>query len=166
MLTDTKVYHVKELQINLVGRACSSLKFSLLAYLDVLLGCIVLFSLLHVVMKRTLAYFSVLTNKTQGPKGTRSALPVNDGLESDTWYQVSAVSERTQGVFGEPVYAVVKTHRDPARVVDASVLAVPGSTDSLAVMARLDCSSAPTNEACGIMRYRGYLEIEVPRAKT
>lgn len=90
----------------------------------------------------------------------RSPLPVNDGLESDTWYQVSAVSERAQGVFGEPVYAVAKTHRDPARVVDATVSPIPGSTDSLAVMIRLDCSSAPTNGACGILRYRGHPQVE------
>lgn len=90
----------------------------------------------------------------------RSPLPVNDGLESDTWYQVSAVSERAQGVFGEPVYAVAKTHRDPARVVDATVSPIPGSTDSLAVMIRLDCSSAPTNGACGVLRYRGHQQVE------
>lgn len=97
--------------------------------------------------------------QNQGLKGMRSPLPVNDGLESDTWYQVSAVSERAQGVFSEPVYAVTKTHRDPARVVETTVSPVPGSTDSLVVMMRLDCSSAPTNEACGIMRYTRYLEV-------
>lgn len=89
----------------------------------------------------------------------RSPLPVDDGLESDTWYQVSAVSERAQGVFSEPVYAAAKTHRDPARVVDTTLSPVPGSTDSLAVMITLDCSSAPTNEACGIMRCIRYLEM-------
>lgn len=111
-------------------------------------------------MKRTLLCFSAITNTNQGLKGTLSPPAVNDGLESDTWYQVSAVSERAQGVFGEPVYAVAKTHREPARVVDTTVSPVPVSTDALAVMMRLDCSSAPMNEACGIMRYATYLEID------
>lgn len=83
----------------------------------------------------------------------RSPLPTIDDLESDTWYQVSAISERAVGVFSEPVYAVAKTHREPARVIDSRVSPVQGSTDSLAMMVRLDCSSAPINEACGLLRY-------------
>lgn len=87
-----------------------------------------------------------------------SPLPTIDDLESDTWYQVSAVSERAVGVFSEPVYATTKTHREPARVINQGVSPVPGSTDSLAMMVRLDCSSAPMNEACGLLRYTRRLE--------
>lgn len=89
----------------------------------------------------------------QGLKGLRSPHPINDGLASDTWYQVSAISERAEGVFCEPVYAVVKTHREPARVMEMAAKPVKGSTDSLVLLVRLDCSSAPTDEACGLLRY-------------
>ncbi|CAM9358757.1 unnamed protein product [Ectocarpus sp. 13 AM-2016] len=89
----------------------------------------------------------------EGLKGVRSSLPINDDLESDTWYQVSAVSERAEGVYSQPVYAVAKTHREPARVLDWKTTPVHGSTDSLSLLISLDCSSAPTHEACGILRY-------------
>lgn len=78
--------------------------------------------------------------------------PVNEGLESDTWYQISAVSERTEGVFCEPVFTVAKTHREPARVIEIAGNPVQGSTDSINLHLRLDCSSTPTNEACGLLR--------------
>lgn len=88
----------------------------------------------------------------QGLNGVRSPLPINGDLESDTWYQVSAVSERAEGVYSQPAYAVAKTHREPARVLDWKATPVHGSTDSLSLLIRLDCSSAPTHEACGILR--------------
>ncbi|CAM9385152.1 unnamed protein product, partial [Scytosiphon promiscuus] len=90
----------------------------------------------------------------EGLKGIRSPLPVIDNLDSDTWYQVSAVSERAEGVFGEPVHAVAKTHREPARVMDTKASSVQGSTDSISLLTTLDCSSAPTNEACGLLSYQ------------
>ena len=88
----------------------------------------------------------------QGLRGVRMPHPVNEGLESDTWYQISAVSERTEGVFCEPVFTVAKTHREPARVIEIAGNPVQGSTDSINLHLRLDCSSTPTNEACGLLR--------------
>lgn len=89
---------------------------------------------------------------SQGLKGVRIPHPVNENLESDTWYQISAVSERAQGVFCEPVFAVAKTHREPARVIEIAGNPVQGSTDSINLHLKLDCSSTPTNEACGLLR--------------
>lgn len=96
----------------------------------------------------------------------RSPLPTIDDLESDTWYQASLISERAVGVFSEPVYAIAKTHREPPRVIDKTVSPVQGSTGSLAVMVRLDCSSAPMNEECGLLRYIRHLERVCVRHKT
>lgn len=97
----------------------------------------------------------VLSQKLlQGLKGERSPGQVCDGLESNSWYQVSAVAERAEDVFSEPIYAVVKTHREPARVMEIAAHPVPGSTDSLALLFRLDCSSASIiSEACGLLRW-------------
>lgn len=90
----------------------------------------------------------------QGLKGERSPGQIRDGLESNTWYQVSAVVERAEGVFSDPVYAKVKTHREPARVMEVAAQPVQGSTDSVALLVRLDCSSAPIiSEACGLLRW-------------
>lgn len=94
----------------------------------------------------------LLASPRQGLKGELSPRPVNDGLESDTWYQISTVSERGEGVFSEAVYAIVKTHRESARVMEMAVKPAPGSTTSLELWVTLDCSSAPTSEACGLLR--------------
>lgn len=89
----------------------------------------------------------------------RSPFPIIDNLESDTWYQVSAVSERAEGVFGEAVHAVAKTHREPARVIETVVSSVQGSTNSISLLTTLDCSSAPTNQACGLLRCRRFFAL-------
>lgn len=88
----------------------------------------------------------------QGLKGERSPRIVHDGLDDDTWYQVSAVAERNEGVFSKPVFTVVKTHRDPAGILETAVKPLQGSTDSLVLLFRLDCSASPTCEVCGLLR--------------
>ncbi|CAM9138972.1 unnamed protein product, partial [Hapterophycus canaliculatus] len=90
----------------------------------------------------------------EGLKGLRSPLPIVDNLDSDAWYQVSAVSERAEGVFSEPVYAVAKTHREPAGLIDTKVSPVQGSTNSISLLTTLDCSSTRINEACGFLSYQ------------
>lgn len=91
----------------------------------------------------------------QGLKGNRSAGTISD-LEDDTWYQVSAVAERAEGVFSEPVFTVVKTHREPPTVTETAAKPRQGTIDSLTLFFRLDCSAAPPGEVCGLLRFEGY----------
>lgn len=89
----------------------------------------------------------------QGLKGEHSPRTVIESLESDTWYQVSAVSERATGVFSRPSFTVARTHREPARLMDLIAAPVQGSTNSLRLRFRLDCSVVPTREMCGKSRW-------------
>lgn len=86
-------------------------------------------------------------------KGNRSPGTIINNLEDDTWYQVSAVAERAEGVFSEPVFAVVKTHREPAPVTETTAKPLQGTIDSLTLFFRLDCSAALTGEVCGLLRF-------------
>lgn len=89
----------------------------------------------------------------KGLKGERSPGTIIDNLEGDTWYQVSAVAERADGVFSEPIFSVVKTHREPPSLIEVTAKPLQRTTDSLALLFRLDCSASPMGEVCGLLRY-------------
>lgn len=87
----------------------------------------------------------------QGLKGQSSALLIED-LDSNSWYQISAVAERAEGIFSAPVYAMVQINREPPRILEATAQPVTGSVQSLALLVMLDCSSSPASETCSFLR--------------